>query len=325
MKLNFDQIKSITLGAARVTEEANGFRFFRFTEEQEDYYRPNGDFLYKTFAGSGIMLEFVTDSKHISLEVETSLAASRKYVFFDLYCNGIAIDHLGSRDTVNGIFGNSYTLIDGVKTVQLYFPWSAKTLLRYLALDDGAQVIPTSRPKKILIFGDSITQGYDMLYPSRSYANVLAQKLNAEARNKGIGGEFFCPGLLTAEGEDFIPDYITVAYGTNDWACKASLADVEEPARAFYQKLSALYPNAKIFAISPIWRTTEREKKATCAFSELPALIERVTAHLDNVTVINGYNLIPHDKACLSDGVHPNDTGAAYYAERLWAKILPLI
>ena len=325
MKLTLDQIKSVTLGAARITESEQGFSFFRFTEAQEEYYRPQGDFYYKTVSGSGIVLEFVTDSKHIALEFKTSLAASRKYAFVDLYSNGTAIDHIGSRDTANGIFGNTYTLADGIKTIQIFFPWGAKTLLRYVELDDGASLLSAPRAKKMLIFGDSITQGYDALYPSRCYANVLAQKLNANARNKGIGGEFFCPDMLIPEGEDFVPDYITVAYGTNDWCCKPTLADVEEPAKAFYKKLSEMYPTAKIFAITPIWRTNEFEKRPTCAFSELPALIARVTEGLANVTVINGYNLVPHDRACYSDGLHPNDIGSAYYAERLWAKILPLL
>ena len=39
MKLNFEQIKSITAGAVRMTEEDGAIRFFRFNEEQTELYR----------------------------------------------------------------------------------------------------------------------------------------------------------------------------------------------------------------------------------------------------------------------------------------------
>ena len=52
MALNFEQIKSITRGAVRVGETDGWFRFYRFTEEQENYYTYNADFLKKTFASN---------------------------------------------------------------------------------------------------------------------------------------------------------------------------------------------------------------------------------------------------------------------------------
>ena len=69
----------------------------------------------------------------------------------------------------------------------------------------------------MIMFGDSITHGYDALNPSFSYANRLADLLNADFVNKGIGGERFFPTLAQLK-DDIEPDYITVAYGTNDWA-----------------------------------------------------------------------------------------------------------
>ena len=70
--------------------------------------------------------------------------------------------------------------------------------------------------KRILCFGDSISQGYDALYPSNQYTPQLAKLLDAEEYNKAIGGEIFRPELALAR-DDFEPEYITVAYGTNDW------------------------------------------------------------------------------------------------------------
>ncbi len=321
MKLTFEQIKAVTKGAARITEEANGVHFYRFTEYQDRYYSTQSDFYYKTFGTAGIVLEFVTDSSNVTIETENTLAASRKFVFYDIYANGTLVAHMGSRDTAVGIFGGKYKLPDGTKTLQIYFPWGSAGVLRYLELDDGSSVIPTTRPNRMLMFGDSITQGYDSLYPSHSYATVLADHLNADARNKGVGGDCFCPGLIDEE-ETTNPDYITVAYGTNDWYSKTP-DEIENNAREFYGKLSKLYPNAKIFAITPIWRIgCETTARPGGIFTEIASLIRRVTEELANVTVIDGFNLVPHDpKLFLDGGLHPAESGFAYYAERLFAKI----
>ena len=38
MNLSYDTVKKITCGAARISED-DGFRFYRFTEKQEEVYR----------------------------------------------------------------------------------------------------------------------------------------------------------------------------------------------------------------------------------------------------------------------------------------------
>ena len=110
----------------------------------------------------------------------------------------------------------------------------------------------TTLTEKLLLFGDSITQGYDSADPARSYASRLTDALCAEGINKGIGGERFYPALATLR-DDFLPDYITVAYGTNDWSSSAPEV-FQTDCRAFYENLRALYPDVKIFAMRPLWR-----------------------------------------------------------------------
>lgn len=325
MKLTLEQIKSATQGAARVTEETDGVHLYRFTQHQEEIYRAvSDDFYKKALATSGIVLEFVTDSLSLTLEAVTKSASSREFVFHDIYSNGNLVAHIGSRDTASGVFGGSCLLGEGIKTVQIYLPWSAASTLRLLELDDGSLFTPIQRPNKMLIFGDSITQGYDALYPSHSYASVLASHLNANARNKGIGGEqFFSP--LLEEPDDMTPDYITVAYGTNDWSHKTE-QELDTSMHEFYRRLSELYPQSRIFAITPIWRRDAFHVKPSGTFSHMTELFEKNTAELQNVTIIHGYDLVPHDPTLFADGkVHPNDAGFAYYAERLSAKIKALL
>ena len=325
MKATLSMIQEAALGCARITETEDGICFYRFTEEQEEFYRTyNSDFYYKTFATAGVRLEFVTDSTTLSIETVCKSASSRKFVYHDIICNGIAIDHFGGTiNSKKGYYGGCYDLGEGIKTIQIYFPWTAQSTLRSLELDDGASFSPVKRPTNMLIFGDSITHGYDANYPAQSYSSILADKLNANAINKGIGGELFMPELLDS-AEDIDPAVITVAYGTNDWSVRTA-EDMENGIRGFYTKLSQKYPNAKIFGISPIWRSNESVITPAGKFSDVIEKLERLTADLPNVTILNGYHLIPHDKALFTDGLHPNSIGSVHYGLNLADKILKML
>ena len=104
----------------------------------------------------------------------------------------------------------------------------------------------------MLAFGDSITHGYDTLHPSGRYAAKLAERLEAEEFNKGIGGEKFFSELASLK-EPFVPDYITIEYGSNDWN-RIDEETFKYNSRAFYENIVRNYPNSKIFTITPLWR-----------------------------------------------------------------------
>lgn len=321
MKLQAEQLRAIAQGIDRITEEANGFRFHRFTAEQEALYRessPN-DFYVKAGATSGVNLAFRTDSRMLTVAVSNSRGSSRPFGFVDLEVDGEFRAHIGSAENGIGLFGGSVDLGEGMKTVRLYFPQLVASELRELSLDDGAVVEPTAASRRMLIFGDSITQGYDAKYPSHCYAMRLARLLDADARNKGIGGEKFFPELASARDPGADPELITVAYGTNDWSSREP-DHLEAQLRAFYCNLSAAYPTSKIFALSPIWRGNWRQPKPFARpFSWVADLIAQVANGLPNVVHVPGIDLVPHDPTCFSpDVLHPNDIGFATYAERLY-------
>ena len=80
MLLNISQIKLITTGAARVTQEADGFHFYRFTEGQEAIYKvKSAEFYRKTFCTSGVQLRFRTDSTSLRLKGSLRLGTKRTY------------------------------------------------------------------------------------------------------------------------------------------------------------------------------------------------------------------------------------------------------
>lgn len=323
--LTVEEIKTIAHGAAYVTEEADGVFLHRFTPAQEQAYKEtSAEFYMKTSASAGIKLVFETDAENLQLGVSISQGSKSKGFSLDVYAGDALVGGIATwpEGGIEGKYKESYALGAGVKTVRIYLPWQACARIAELSVDDGAYIKPINPSKKMLMFGDSITHGVTALRQKNSYAVRLCEMLDADARNKGIGGDTFFPALAQCTDEvDFAPDYITVAYGTNDWGKKTAekyCADV----RAFYGALSKQYPNAKIFAITPIWRADEDDVRPFGPFSDLERFIRECVQGLENVKVISGYNLVEHDEKLYHDlRLHPNDEGFAQYAENLYREI----
>jgi len=322
------------MGAVRIREENGLVRLFRFTEEQQALYKTvSPNFYTKALSSAGMKLCFRTDSKRLLLKVVTEPGSTRSFFSYDVFVNGEAVGYLDnfSDDTLPkeytkadfqlGEFYETFDLGDGVKTVTVYLPWSVSTAIREISIEDGAFIEPVRHEKKLLIFGDSITQGYDALRPSQRYASVFADNLGAEEINKAIGGEVFRPELARLS-DSFQPDYIMVSYGSNDWS-KTDQAVCRENSRSFYKALRDRYPAAQIFAITPIWRADCREFRPFGQFEQVEKLIQQAVTGLDNVTLIRGFDFVPKDISYFSDKrLHPNDQGFAHYANNICDAIL---
>ena len=321
MKLTFEQIKSITKGAARVVMDNGKVKFLRFTEAQERLYEQVGgekNFYKKTFATAGVRLEFVTSSRSLSLKIDASYGSSRTFFNHDIYVNGehrysLGADINSSPDnhvTAEGL----YALGDGKKTVCIYFPWSVCSELISLEIDNGSSIAPVTHSRKILMFGDSITHGYDAAHPSLSYASLLTDALDAEGINKGIGGEVF-RAPLAALPENYTPDIITVAYGSNDWSRGDKQAFLEN-SEGIYRGLSALYPNTKIFALAPIWRGDMDRITGVGRFDFMAERLREIAKDVPNMVVIDCIDFVPHEASMFSpDVLHPNFLGFSHYAK----------
>ena len=329
MKLNLSQIKSITTGAVRIEELSDGFHFYRFTAEQQEIYKNrNQDFYEKTFATSGVKMCFNTNSTKLFLKTTVTRGSSRSYFAFDVFVNGKLYDALDNYSHLNlpldytkevyqgGEFSKEFTFGAGEKEICIYFPWSVAAVVKELSLDDGAVIESTKPTKKMVCYGDSITHGYDALHPSNKYITKFSESLNAAEYNKGIGGEVYFPGLASAK-EDFLPDYITVAYGANDCYCKSQDAFLED-CKIFYENLDKSYKGVKTFVITPIWRKDHAKQSAFGEFKMMYTAIKNIVSKYPNITVIDGYNLVEHNEEFFGDlRLHPNDKGFVQYFENI--------
>lgn len=329
MKLSFEQIQAIAKGAVRVVEKPEGILFYRFTKEQENLYRMTDEGFYqRTFSTAGVRLEFMTDSEMLFMKFMTKSSTSRQFFSIDVLVNGQSVGYLDNFSDVElpeiypdamltlGEYSKKFILGKGEKIVSIHFPWSVQAILKELILDDNSLIRPVIKEKKLLVFGDSITHGYDAKRSSMRYAARIADALNAEELNKAIGGERFFPELAETR-EEFEPDYVIVAYGTNDWN-RISAKEFQRKSRKFYEALSNNYPKAKIFAITPIWRKDHETKKEFGLFGDVVTYLVDIVKELKNVTVICGYSLVPENEKYFSDkNVHPTDEGFDFYYSNL--------
>jgi len=316
MELNLTQLRAITLGALDVQEVPGGFRFARMTDTQAAAFtRADEGFTLKCGTTSGIRLDFYTDSPLLALRWRDALVTcTRSFCYFDVLVDGVLTLHSGTMDC-GEVSGGSFclTLPEGMHRVQVIFPTLTNLTIAAVSLADGATVMPHRVQKRILFHGDSITQGYDALFPSACYAGLLAQHYDAEIVNQAIGGAFFDGDVVERVG-DF--DFAVVAYGTNDWDL-LSAEQFAAGAAAFLRRFGEVYGDTPVFVILPIWRTDTHRTDTAGDFMACRDLIARL-ARAQGFHVVDDYHLLPHDARLFADGyLHPNDLGFALYAQRL--------
>lgn len=319
MKLTTKDLEALAHGAVSVKETADGYtHFFRFSDKQMDYYREtNNDFYIKSFGTASIRIELTTDATAISFTYRAKKSSSRTFFHFDLYVDGAMTAHVG-KENAEALEEGTITLSlpEGEHRVALYFPALYAVTVKNFTLENATFATPVEKKLKMLTMGDSITHGYDAVYSSLSYANILADALGASMVNQAIGAEIFNPGLVDGD-LGFTPDVITIAYGTNDYF-KSARKEFIENANAFYTRLCKAFPTAKIFALLPIWRGDRDTVTRVGTFEEAKEIVRAAAEAQEGVTTIDCYTFVPHLPEFFSDKyLHPNDLGFQCYAAGL--------
>lgn len=336
MKLSLEQIKSVTQGAVNVTEEEDGFHFYRFSAKEEKTTE-NAN----VNCPAGVQLEFITDASGLWLKGNIHEAYEiRSYYAIDVFADEIAAGCISNCEegacTGNyaekkypmGSFAQEITWeqkhekedATGRK-IRMVLPHSVVLTISEMTLVGASYLIPVKKTKRMIAYGDSITQGYDALHPSDTYAMSLADVLDAELVNKGLGGAQFLPELAAA-AEPGWADYITIAYGTNDWNASTP-AVFRKKASDFLDVICEKYPEVPTFVVTPVWRRDHRQIKEFGPFSEVERILEEVCREYPQVKMISGWDLIPHEETCFGDlRLHPNGNGFKHYSKNLRKQLL---
>ena len=305
------ELQSIYFGAYSFKETEDGWlQAFQYTDEQMAYFSTAFDFWYdRCMATTAKTLEFTTRAQSLSFEYRFIWTGSQDS--FELSLGGQITEIRYVKDLPRE--GKlTWKLPEGKKNVILYLPADATVLIRNCEID-GAYT-PAKKNEKVLWLGDSITQGYGPLRSAETYVSVANRLLNYDIINQGIGGYVYDKkSLMKMEG--YTPDKIIVALGTNQFGCE-TMKDVEE----YYETLTGIYgTKIPILCISPLWRGDLPE--------QIPVLVrfcenvKKIASQYPNVTVVDGFKLVPHLPEYFLDNLHPNVVGTETYGRNLVEEI----
>ncbi len=313
MRISKEVWASLISGSVRMIETEDGYvSFRRFTEEQTESQvaRNHGK---QASTSAGMFIELVGDVKRISFDYRVVIGTTRQFYGISVLEDGVRTFFLSRPLQVD----EDTFVYEPTKPCRLtvFLPNLSATFFKNMEID--GEFRPVVRPRKLFVAGDSITQGYDATEVDRSYANRLTEAMNAETLNQAIGGDIYNAVNLN-DMPEFSPDAVVINYGTNDWAKEV---DVKTNADRYLKKLAEVFPSSKIFILEPIWRLAE-DGEETAVKNGITVgdvrLFIRESAAKYGLTLIPGFNLVPHDPKYYYDGrLHPNNEGFDFYAENL--------
>lgn len=318
--LSFEQIRALTKGALTVSQTECGVTFDRYTPAQKDFYAATEtDFFNKAHASAGVCLDMTTDAWCFQVDFTVNpKSQSRFFCYFDLYVNDKPFLHHGWDNTQGTAQTLQADLPIGKKRLTLWLPTVFETRIGDLRINDEANVEAVEADRTLLCIGDSITHGYDAMYPSCTYPALIGRYAGWNVINQGIAGDRFHPGNL-GQGIGFAPDAITLLLGTNDWANR-SREQFLQNTQEYFALLGQLYPHTPITVITPLWRGDWERTTAVGSFDFARARVRDMAQTLPNATVLEGWELMPHKKSLFSpDALHPNDLGF----QTLFGALLP--
>lgn len=328
MLIDKNLLKSCFHNMLYLHEEDRGIKAERFTVNQQEYYATIsyiGLEAEKPLMTSGITVEFETDAEEIALDYVIGGGyvdcGNERCSSFDVYVDGLML-HSHTEYILPDRVGTVRINLSGrrMRKIQIWLPSLYEAFVRSLTVSDGAQfhAIP-GRPKKLLVCGDSITQGVGSHFASAGYAMRLARRMkDYEVLNHGIAAFMFDENSLDW-AMDYQPDLIITAYGTNDWSKLASKQEFDRNLTAYIDRLCTIWPNIPVVMMSPLWRCDwNRYRYDKYDFYEVYPAMKKLVAGYTNVTVVNGVDLIPHAANVFLDGLHPNDYGGMLVGDALY-------
>lgn len=335
-------------------EDQEGFLYFRrFTPSQMEVYSDDVIFCLMSRCSTGVYLLFQTTGNKISMVCKkTSVLDILPTVLKELGISKLVEMGKELKDNIQQygkariyIEDSFDVFVDGVKVAQpkpksgkirinfsnpeqkpvivkIYFPIFAEIGIKEIQCNGETKAVESAK-EKMYCFGDSITQGFVAGSPSCSYTARLADALNLDALNQGIGGYYFMAESLAGLETLPKPKLITVAYGTNDWTTMPNIETIRVNVRDYFKRLCELFINIPIIVITPIWRGNMDVLQPSGSLEDVTKVIEDETSGYKNITIIDGQEISSHKTEDYADGwLHPNKEGFAVMAKGIIEKIL---
>ena len=306
MLLSNEQLKEIYYGALSFSETEDGYlQAFQHTKDQMKYFEEVSEFWFERCdASTAKTIEINTDATKISFEYKKIWMGSPdsfELAVDDLITDIVYIKDIADEGSIN------FDMPEGQKKVTVYLPADATILLRNFEIN--ADFTPVKKNEKVLWLGDSITQGFGPLRSGHTYVSVANRLLNYDIINQGIGGYVYDKNILM-DLDGYKPDKIIVALGTNQYGTE-TMKDIED----YYVRLKELYGDTPVLCVTPIWRGDSEDGEPTLI--KFCQKTKEICEQYDNITIVDGFKLVPHLPEYFLDNLHPNCLGAEVYGRNL--------
>src|ERR1700751_999433 len=190
----------------------------------------------------------------------------------------------------------------------------------------AAQPAAAAEKKTILVFGDSLSDGF-MLQRSEAYPALLAEKLHAAGLNFQVTNAS-ASGGTTEGGLERLPphlkhriDIFVLELGINDAFRGLPVDQIENNLQQIIDKVKARNPNVRVVIAGmqlPNYKADDYVSAFGKMFGELAAK--------------NGAALVPYllegvagdPPLNLGEGIHPNAAGQKILAENVWRVLKPI-
>ena len=189
-----------------------------------------------------------------------------------------------------------------------------------------AQLASAAETKSILVFGDSLSDGF-MLQRSEAYPALLAQKLDAAGLNFQVTNASAAGGT-TQGGLERLPahlkhriDILVLELGINDAFRGLSIDQIQHNLQQIIDKVKGHNPNVRLVIAGmqlPNYAADDYVSAFGKMFAELAAR---------NKAALVPYLLqgVAGDPSLnLSDSIHPNAAGQKILAENVWRVLEPI-
>lgn len=320
-----DPISSLFHHVSLVSENEGWYEPLRFSPERIADYEQNRPYAPYSHCAAGVTLEFETEADEIAFDYEMLPFSAGKSLdgystsdVFDVYENG-AYALTVSPAIHKGRFRYRKQNPGRVRFC-IYTPVGAMVRFSRFSLGDFSPVPAPQR--KLLIVGDSISQGLFGTHPSLSAAARLSRELDADLLNASIGGDCFRPGLIP-EDLPWRPDAIVVELGTNDFCFIKDRKTIEENVRGFFCDLDERFSHVPCVVVSPFWMTDWDElTDGRPAYTEwLKGLLQEICDRVVYLHFLDGFRVIPHEYRNFCDSTHPSDDGFAAMAAAIGSEL----
>jgi acyl-CoA thioesterase-1 len=190
----------------------------------------------------------------------------------------------------------------------------------------AAQPAAAAEKKTILVFGDSLSDGF-MLPRSEAYPALLAKKLHAAGMNFQVTNASAAGGT-TQGGLERLPthlkrriDIFILELGINDAFRGLPVDQIQNNLQQIIDKVKARNPNVRV-VIAGMQLPNYAAEDYVSAFGKM----------FSDLAIKNNAALVPYllqdvagdPSLNLPDGIHPNAAGQKILAENIWRVLEPI-